>query len=88
MVTLLAVSMGLLTLGILLGICISLGMAVTISAVVIAGMAGKKMLIKRLESMPGLVQTVEQAIRSVSGLLVTALGIFLLVSAVISGGRL
>ena len=88
MVTLLAVSMGLPTLGILLGICIALGMTVTVSAVVIAGMAGKKMLIKRLDSMPGRAQTIEQAIRCVSGLLVTTLGIFLLVSALISGVRL
>jgi nickel/cobalt exporter len=88
MVTLLAVSMGLPTLGILLGICITIGMTVTISAVVILGMAGKKILIKRLESMPGRAQTFEKAIRGISGLLVTTLGIFLLVSTMISGVKL
>lgn len=86
MVTLLAVSMGLPALGILLGSCITLGMAVTISTVVIAGVAGKKVLIERLESMPGWAQTVEQAVRGISGLMVTTLGVLLLVSEMISGG--
>ena len=86
MVTLLAVSMGLPALGILLGSCITLGMAVTISTVVIAGVAGKKVLIERLESMPGWAQTVEQSVRGISGLMVTTLGVLLLVSEMISGG--
>ena len=85
MVTLLAVSMGHPALGILLGSCIALGMAVTISAVVIAGVAGKKMLIGRLESMPGWAQRVEQVVRGISGLMLTMLGVLLLVSE-ISGG--
>jgi nickel/cobalt exporter len=83
MVMLLALSMDLVALGILLGICICLGMAITISAVVIACMAGKRILIEPLESKAGRTQTVEQAIRGISGLLVTTLGILLLVSVVV-----
>ncbi len=84
MVMLLAISMDLVALGILLGICICLGMAVTISAVVIVCMAGKRILIKPLESTAGRTQTVEQAIRGISGLLVTTFGILLLVSVIVS----
>jgi nickel/cobalt exporter len=83
MVMLLAISMDLVALGILLGICICLGMAITISAVVIAFMAGKKILIGPLESTPGRTQTVERTIRGISGLLVTTLGILLLVSVIV-----
>lgn len=80
MVTFLAVSMGLPGLGILLGVCIALGMAITISIVVIAGITGKRALVNRLESRPRWAQRVEMTIRFLSGLLVTTLGILMLAS--------
>lgn len=80
MVTFLAVSMGLPGLGILLGICIALGMAVTISIVVVAGVAGEKALINRLESHPRWIPKIEISIRFISGLLVAGLGILMFFS--------
>jgi len=80
MVMLFCLSMDMLTLGLLLAVFISLGMATTISFVVIAVVIGKG--ISFLTFSTKRTERIESIIGVVSGLAVTALGVLFLTTAI------
>ncbi len=82
MVMLFAMSMNLIGLGIILGLCIAAGMAVTITLVVILAMYGKGLMLKALGRDSRLAKRIEFGIEATAGVLVAALGGLLLVGMV------
>jgi len=78
MVMLFAISMDLTWLGILLGITISLGMASTITLIVITGMSGKAAVLTLASNHSRILTTLEYTIEATAGLLVACLGFILL----------
>ena len=82
MVMLFAMSMNLIGLGIILGLCIAAGMAVTITLVVILAMYGKGLMLKALGRDSRLAKRIELGIEATAGVLVAALGGLLLVGMV------
>ncbi len=78
MVMLFAISLDLTWLGILLGITISLGMASTVTLIVMAGMSGKAAVLSLASSHSRIFTTLEYVIETTAGLLVACLGFILL----------
>ena len=74
MVLLFCMSMDAFWLGIAMGISIGVGMALTISAVIVLAILGKRSLLAGAGSRPGLVRRVETFVQAGAGLLVAALG--------------
>ncbi len=81
MVMLFSLSLGMIGLGILLGIAISFGMAVTLTTVVVLGIFGKKLSIAVFSKKQGLMETLERVVEIGGGLMVAILGLLLLVAA-------
>ncbi|MCD4675905.1 MAG: hypothetical protein K8S18_07905 [Desulfobacula sp.] len=81
MVMLFAISLDLTWLGILLGITISLGMASTITLIVIAGMSGKAAVLSLASHHSRVLTILEHIIESIAGLLVACLGFILLIAS-------
>jgi len=76
LVMLFCLSLNMLKLGLLLSLCLTLGMAVTISAVGIAGIAGKRILLRSLEKGRGqLAERIGRLIETAAALAITALGV-------------
>jgi len=80
MVMLFAISLNLTGLGIVLGLCIAAGMASTITLVVLAGMSGKAAVLKLSDHNSRLYRLLGNAMESISGLIVAALGFILLIA--------
>ncbi len=80
MVMLFAISLNLTGLGIVLGVCIAAGMASTITLVVLAGMSGKAAVLKLSDQNSKRHRLLENAMESISGLLVASLGLILLLA--------
>jgi len=80
MVMLFAISLNLTWLGILLGIFISMGMAATISGVVILGISGKSALLSVTSTRKKLFAVIESGIETISGLLLAGLGLLFLLT--------
>ena len=80
MVMLFCLSMDVLTLGLLLAACISLGMAATISCVVITVVMGKTGALKTVSKQRA--ETIERAMGIFSGIFVTIFGSFFLIMAI------
>jgi ABC-type nickel/cobalt efflux system permease component RcnA len=78
MVMLFAISLDLIWLGILLGITISLGMASTITLIVMAGMSGKAAVLSLASNHRRMLSLLEHIIEAAAGLLVACLGFILL----------
>lgn len=78
MVMLFAISMDLTWLGILLGTTISLGMASTITLIVMAGMSGKTAVLALASNHSKMLSLLEHTIEAVAGLLMACLGFILL----------
>ena len=76
LVMLFCLSLDLIGLGLLLAFCLILGMAVTISAVGIAGIACKRVILRSLEGSQGrLAELIERGIETAAALVITALGL-------------
>ncbi len=82
MVMLFAISMDLTWLGILLGTTISLGMASTITLIVIAGVSGKTALFALASRHTRLLTILEYLIAVIAGLMVACLGFILLLTTI------
>lgn len=82
MVMLFALSLNLNGLGILLGSCITAGMASTITLVIIAGMSGKSVILKLSGRQEKLRYIVKNWIETIAGLLVGTLGLIMLLANV------
>jgi ABC-type nickel/cobalt efflux system permease component RcnA len=82
MVMLFALSLDLLALGVFLAGAIALGMSVTITAIVLITVAGKKMAIVLAAQHSGLIRHFEYAIHAVAGLAIALLGGLFLASAI------
>ncbi|WP_321492136.1 hypothetical protein [uncultured Desulfobacter sp.] len=80
MVMLFAISLNLNGLGILLGFCITAGMASTITLVILAGMSGKSVILKLSGRQEKLRYIVENSIETIAGFLVATLGVILLLA--------
>lgn len=80
MVMLFAVSLNLTGLGVFLGFCIALGMASTITLIVLAGMYGKSAILRLSSRKERLRDILEYSIQTAAGLLVASLGIILLLA--------
>ena len=80
MVMLFAISLNLTWLGILLGICISIGMATTISGIVILGISGKSFLFLVTSNHKKLFAIIEPAFETMAGLIIAGLGSFFLLT--------
>lgn len=80
MVMLFALSLNLNGLGILLGSCITAGMASTITLVILAGMSGKSVILKLSGRQEKLRYIVENSIETIAGLLVATLGLIMLLA--------
>lgn len=78
MVMIFSISMGMTWLGILLGGVIALGMAATVTLVVLAGMSGKAAVMAAASGKGGLLRHAEHTLEALSGLLMTGLGLLLL----------
>ena len=78
MVMLFALSMNLVGLGIMLGVTLSLGMAFTITCVVVMGILGKTASLGMVAGNGGLVITLEYLIETIAGLMITCLGLLFL----------
>lgn len=74
LVMLFCLSLNLTGLGLLLSLLFVLGMAITISAVGVIGLAGKNLALGVLESRTGVLKIVERGIETLSALMITALG--------------
>lgn len=75
LVMLFCISLDALGLGLLLAFFLTLGMAVTISAVGVAGLAGKSLLLGALERRRTMAENIERGIETMAALMVTALGL-------------
>ncbi len=82
MVMLFALSMNLLGLGIMLGVTFSLGMAITITCVVLIGILGKTASLGMVAGNGGLVITLEYLIETIAGLIITCLGLLFLITII------
>ncbi|NQT10233.1 MAG: hypothetical protein HQ573_03575 [Desulfobacteraceae bacterium] len=82
MVMLFALSMNLVGLGIMLGVTLSLGMAFTITCVVVMGILGKTALLGMVAGNGGLVITLEYLIETIAGLMITCLGLLFLTAII------
>ncbi|MBU1340489.1 MAG: hypothetical protein KKE44_10495 [Proteobacteria bacterium] len=80
MVMLFAISLNLTWLGILLGIFISIGMATTISSIVVLGISGKSAVLSVTSNHKKRFATIEAAIETMAGLMITGLGLFFLLT--------
>ena len=78
MVMLFAVSLNLTDLGVFLGSCIAIGMASTITLIVLAGMSGKAAVLRLSSRHKKAHNILENSIETIAGLLVASLGIILL----------
>ncbi len=78
MVMLFAISLNVTWLGILLGAFISIGMAFTISCIVMLGVAGKTAVLSAASTHEKLFFIIEVAIEIIAGLLLSVLGLFYL----------
>ncbi|MCG8619559.1 MAG: hypothetical protein MI802_25335 [Desulfobacterales bacterium] len=78
MVMLFSISMGLTWLGIVLGLTIALGMASTITLIVLAGMSGKAAVLGLASKNTGILHMVQHSIEALAGLAVAVLGLLLL----------
>jgi ABC-type nickel/cobalt efflux system permease component RcnA len=77
-----AMSLHMLWLGLLLAVIMIVGMAVTISAVVAAGVTGKSMLLGALDRRNKTVTIVERTLNIAAALIVTILGLTFLAATV------
>ena len=82
MVMLFAMSIGMLWLGIILGAVISVGMALTISCVVMAGMSGKAAILATTSNSTGLMTRIEHGIEITAGLALACIGGVLLITVI------
>ena len=82
MVMLFALSMNLVGLGIMLGVTLSLGMAFTITCVVVMGIIGKTALLGMVAGNGGLMITLEYLIETIAGLMITCLGLLFLTAII------
>ena len=82
LIMLFAMSLHMLWLGLLLAFIMIFGMAATISAVVIAGVTGKNMLLGALEQKSKVVVVVERTLNIAAALTVTTLGLTFLAATV------
>ncbi|HCY84408.1 MAG TPA: hypothetical protein DHV36_04665 [Desulfobacteraceae bacterium] len=78
MVMLFSISMGMTWLGMILGVTIALGMASTITLIVLAGMSGKAALLGLASKKAGILHTVQHGIEALAGLAVALIGLMLL----------
>ncbi len=78
LVMLFCISLNELGLGMLLSFFLVLGMATTISAIGVAGLAGKHFVLKILQQRPGLFFIAEQGIAMISSFLIFLLGLLFL----------
>ncbi|MBW1820577.1 MAG: hypothetical protein JRI92_02255 [Deltaproteobacteria bacterium] len=81
LVMLFSVSMDMIGLGFLLALSMTLGMAVTISAVVVIGTVGKNLALGALQSRRDLAGIVGQLIETIAALMIMALGALFLAAA-------
>ena len=82
MVMLFALSMNLVGLGIMLGVTLSLGMAFTITCVVVIGILGKTALLGMVAGNGGLLITLENLIETIAGLMIASLGLLFLTTII------
>lgn len=82
LIMLFAMSLHMLWIGLLLAFIMIFGMAVTISAAVIAGVTGKNMLLGALEQKSKMVVVVERTLNIAVALIVTTLGLTLLAATI------
>lgn len=80
MVMLFAISLNLTGLGVFLGTCIAMGMASTITLIVLAGISGKAAILKLSDRKERLRNILEFSIETAAGLLVASLGLILLLA--------
>lgn len=80
MVMLFAISMNLTGLGIFLGTCIALGMATTITVIVLVGMSGKAAALRLVNHQTQAYQIIENSIETAAGLLILVFGLILLLA--------
>jgi len=78
LVMLFCLSLHAVGLGLVLAFFLILGMAMTVSAVGVAGLAGKNLAVGALERRPGLVEIFQRSIESAAALLVLVLGLLFL----------
>lgn len=78
MVMLFAISLNLTGLGVFLGSCIAIGMASTITLIVLAGMSGKAAVLRLSSRNKKAHNILKNSIETIAGLLVASLGIILL----------
>jgi len=83
LVLLFCISLNALSLGLLLAFCLTLGMAVTISAVGVAVIAGKNFTFKAVNGRHRLTGIIEQSAETLGALMVMTLG-FLFLAAIVS----
>ncbi|MFH2057976.1 MAG: hypothetical protein ABIJ59_03655 [Pseudomonadota bacterium] len=82
MVMLFAISLNLTWLGIVLGTFISIGMATTISCIVILGISGKSAVLSVTSNHKKLFAIIEPAIEIMAGLIIAGLGLFFLITLI------
>jgi len=82
LIMLFAMSLGLVWLGLLLALMMTLGMAATISAVVIVGVSGKNLLLSTLARKATVVVVVEKILTMAAALMVTILGLTFLLATI------
>jgi ABC-type nickel/cobalt efflux system permease component RcnA len=82
MIMLFALSMELVGLGILLGITVSIGMALTITCVVVMVISGKNISLGMVARHGSLAITLENLIETIAGLLVASLGLLFLATVI------
>jgi len=82
MVMLFALSMNLVGLGIMLGVTLSLGMAFTITGVVVMGILGKTASLGMVARRGSLAITLENLIETIAGLMVASLGLLFLAAVI------
>ncbi len=78
LVMLFCLSLNLIGLGLLLAFSVSLGMAVTISAVGVATLAGKRLALGALERRRSLAETIKRILETAAALIIMAFGLVLL----------
>lgn len=81
MVMLFCITMGMTWLGVVLGLTIALGMAFTVTLVVLAGMTGKAALLRAASKNTGRLHRVQHGVEALAGLAVAVLGLILLGTA-------
>ena len=79
LVMLFCLSINVIGLGLVLALFVVLGMAMTISAVGIVGLAGKNLIIGALEGKHKLAEMIQRVIETLASFVVMALGLLLLI---------